>query len=83
MRAMAIVRYALPALLLLIGIVLFAIDPGTNGIHGLAMATGAAIALLLLNLLYRLSVRGGRDRDREEAARQYYDRHGRWPDEAR
>jgi len=81
MRAMGIVRYVLPALLFLGGFVLFAIDPGANGLHGLAMATGAALSLLLLNWLYRVSVQGGEDRSREEAARAYFDRHGRWPDE--
>jgi hypothetical protein len=75
------VRYALPALLFLVGVVLFVIDPGTNGIHGLAMAAGAALSLLLLNWLYRVSVDGSADRSREEAARQFFDRHGRWPDE--
>jgi hypothetical protein len=83
MGAMAAVRYALPAVLLLAGIVLFAIEPNSIGLEGLAMAVGAALSLLLLNLLFRAGVRGDRERDREEEAREYFGRHGRWPDEER
>jgi hypothetical protein len=36
---------------------------------------------VLLNLLYRLSVSGDRDREREEEARRYLDEHGVWPDD--
>jgi hypothetical protein len=28
-----------------------------------------------------MSVDSNRDREREEEAREYFDRHGRWPDE--
>ena len=37
------------------------------------------IALIVFILWSLASGRG--DRDREEAARRYYDEHGRWPDE--
>jgi hypothetical protein len=80
---MRAVRYALPAVLLLVGFVLFAISPDSVGVEGLAMAAGAALSLLLLNLLFRAGVAGDRDRDREAAAREYFARHGRWPDEER
>jgi predicted membrane metal-binding protein len=83
MRWMAVVRYVLPAVLLLVGIVLFAIEPNAIGIEGFAMAAGAAIALLLLNLLFRAGVSGDREREREQAAREYFAQHGRWPDEER
>jgi hypothetical protein len=36
--------------------------------------------VLLLNLLFRMGVEGDRDREREEAARRYFDEHGHWPD---
>lgn len=75
------VRYALPAVLLLVGVVLLVLEPNTIGVEGFAMAAGAALALLLLNLLFRAGVSGDRERDREDAAREYFARHGRWPDE--
>jgi hypothetical protein len=31
--------------------------------------------------MYRLSIESNRERDREEEAREYFSRHGRWPDE--
>jgi chromate transport protein ChrA len=77
------VRYVLPAVLLLVGIALLVIQPNSIGIEGLAMAVGAALALLLLNILFRAGVQGDRDRDREDAAREYFAAHGRWPDEER
>ncbi len=40
-----------------------------------------ALIVWLLNWMFRLSVSSNRDRDREEAARRYFDEHGRWPDE--
>ena len=79
--SMAAVRYLLPAAVLLLGVVLFALEPNAIGLEGLAMAAGAALSLLLLNLLFRVGASGDRERDREEAARQYFARHGRWPDE--
>jgi hypothetical protein len=78
---MLAVRYLLPLLLFLGGLVLFAIEPNSIGLEGLAMATGAALSVLLLNWLYRSGVQGDRERDSEEAAREYYAEHGRWPEE--
>jgi hypothetical protein len=78
---MLAVRYVLPVLLFVGGLILFAIEPNSTGLEGLAMATGAALSVLLLNWLYRSGVRGDRERDSEEAAREYYSKHGRWPGE--
>jgi hypothetical protein len=78
------VRYGIPILLIVIGqIVLFA-DFGEDGAgwEGWSLFTGAGVAVLLLNLLYRMGVEGDKDREREEAARRYFDEHGRWPDGA-
>jgi hypothetical protein len=77
------VRYVLPAVLILGGFVLVAIEPNTIGLEGLLMAIGAALSVLLLNLLFRAGVQGDRDREREAAARDYFAEHGRWPDEDR
>jgi len=41
----------------------------------------AALIVAMVNWLFRLSVASNRDREREEEARRYFDRHGRWPDE--
>jgi predicted membrane metal-binding protein len=78
---MRFVRYGLPLVLFLVGVLMLVIEPNSVGIEGFAMATGAALALLLLNALYRAGVQGDRERDREEAAREHLTRYGRWPDE--
>lgn len=75
------VRYALPAAILLAGVLALIFSDTINGLEGLAMGIGVAGSVLLLNVLYRVGVTGDLERDDEEAARVYYDEHGRWPDE--
>jgi hypothetical protein len=79
---MVSIRYGLPAAIFLLGCILLIVDGGgTTGWEGFFMATGAAIAVLLLNLLFRLGAQGDREREDEERAREHYSRTGRWPDE--
>jgi hypothetical protein len=56
--------------------------------HGRTPAAGAGVGLVIvalivwmINWMFRMSVDSNRERDREEEAREYFDRHGRWPDE--
>jgi hypothetical protein len=79
--AMIIVRYVLPAVIAVLGVIVLIFNQTINGLEGFAMATGVAGSILLLNILYRIGVSGDRERDDEEAARAYFDEHGRWPDE--
>jgi hypothetical protein len=76
-----IVRYFVPALIAVAGVVILAFNHTINGLEGAAMFIGAALAILLLNVLYRVGVTGDEERDREAAARDYLDEHGHWPDE--
>jgi hypothetical protein len=71
------VRYGIPGVLLVAGMVVWAMGSIAAG----AMFISAATAVLLLNLLFRIGVEGDKERDREEAARRYFDEHGRWPGE--
>jgi hypothetical protein len=73
-----VVRYGIPLALFLAGCVVSAIS-GRVGLAVGAMFISAATAVLLLNVLYRMGVEGDKDRDREEEARRYFDKHGRWP----
>ncbi len=73
-----LVRYGIPAALLVAGMIVFAAS-GQLGIVVGAMFISAATAVLLLNVLYRMGVEGDKDRDREEEARRYFDEHGHWP----
>lgn len=74
-------RYALPALLFLIGVGFLVVRGDTLGLEMWAMLTGSAISVLLFNLLYRMGAAGDADRRREAQARDHYSEHGRWPDE--
>jgi hypothetical protein len=76
------VRYGLPAALIVAGFVLLAIGGPSNRWDGFAMCVGAGLAVALLNAFIRIGAQGDRDRDAEEAAREYFGRHGHWPDEA-
>ena len=76
------VRYGLPGLIFLSGLVVMAVDHDTQrGLEIGSMLIGSAFAVLLLNVFFRIGMEGESDRDREEAARVYFDEHGHWPDE--
>jgi hypothetical protein len=75
------VRYGIGGAIVLAGIVVLAVVPGDMGVYGFASAVGAGLSVVLLNFLYRLSVSGDREREREEEARRYLDEHGVWPDD--
>jgi hypothetical protein len=77
----AFVRYGIPAALIVAGLVLLLIDPGGTGVEAWSLFTGAGLAVLLLNVLFRIGVSGDVERDREERAREYLAEHGHWPDQ--
>lgn len=77
--ALATVRYVLPAALATAGIVLVLLRTSDETVGmgvGLAMA---ALIVFLLNAFMRAGIHSQRDRDREEEARDHFDRYGRWP----
>ena len=74
-------RYGIPAIMVLAGIGLLIFSPGGFGTEGFSMAVGGGLSVLMLNWLFRLGVSGDRERQQEEEARAYFDKHGRWPDE--
>jgi hypothetical protein len=75
---LALVRYGLPAAIALAGIVLALAGGATLDAAG-AVLVGVAALVALLNVLMRLGLESNGDRLREERAREYFDRHGRWP----
>ena len=74
-------RYGLPAALVLAGFVMLFVADGSTKWDGFAMCVGAGLSVLLLNLLFRYGAKGDEERRREDAAREYLAKHGRWPDE--
>jgi hypothetical protein len=76
-----IVRYALPAAIVVAGFIVLAVGPSGAAVEGGMGLIGAGLAVGFLNLLFRIGASGDREREAEERAREYFDRHGRWPDE--
>ena len=74
------VRYGLPLGLALVGVLLIAVGHGPAQAAGITLV-GVGALVSMANSLYRFGVSGDREREAEEEARRYYDRHGRWPDE--
>ena len=77
-----LVRYGIAVALIVVGQVLLVTDSGPRGSgwEGWALFTGAGVSVLLFSLLFRMGLADESDREREEAARRYFDEHGRWPD---
>lgn len=73
------VRYILPAAVVIGGLVVMSLG-GESDLEGGAGIVGAGLAIFFLNWLFRAGASGEREREAEEAAREYFDRHGRWPD---
>jgi ABC-type transport system involved in cytochrome bd biosynthesis fused ATPase/permease subunit len=80
----AATRLWLPLLIAVGGLVLIVLGHGSVNSPAAALGVGLIIVALIvwmINWMFRMSVESNRERDREEAAREYFDRHGRWPDE--
>ena len=78
-----LVRHIGPALVVLIGLVIFAADRSLIAAEGAAGIIGAGLAWWLFGWLWRVGQAGDHERDVEAAARDYLDENGEWPsDEA-
>ena len=76
-----IVRVGLPAAIASAGVVLLIVGETENERGAGVALIGVALVVMILNLFLRLGVSSTRDREREEAAREHFDRTGRWPDD--
>ena len=77
------VRYWLPVALIVAGVLsLFVIDD-SDRFEAFSMLVGSGLSVALLNVLFRYGSKGDEEREAEDAAREYYAQHGRWPDEER
>jgi hypothetical protein len=77
------VRYGLPLALALAGGALIAVSGDKSGDAAGITLIGCGALVWFANWMIRLSESSNRDRETEEQARDYYSRHGRWPDEDR
>lgn len=76
---MICIRYVLPAAVVIAGIVVMSLGSETD-LEGGAGIAGAGLAIFAMNWLIRKAT-DDPARAEEEAAREFFDRHGRWPDE--
>jgi divalent metal cation (Fe/Co/Zn/Cd) transporter len=75
-------RVWVPLAIFVGGVVAIVIGHGTDATAAAGVALLiAALAVWMINWMYRMSVDSNRERDREEAAREYFAEHGRWPDD--
>jgi hypothetical protein len=73
-------RYVIPAVLVLTGLV-FMLADWPDGAEAFSLFAGAGFSIVLLNVLFRMGVQGDVERRREDEAREYFTRHGHWPDD--
>ena len=71
-------RYALPTVVTLAGAVIMSFGSEVD-LEGGASIVSAGLAIYFVNWLFRIGVEGDREREREDAARDYFDEHGHWP----
>jgi hypothetical protein len=72
------IRYVLPVVVVIVGVVIMALG-GENNLEGGAGFVSAGLAIYFLNWLFRIGADGDREREDEQAARDYFNEHGHWP----
>jgi hypothetical protein len=75
-----VLRYVVPAVVCIAGFVMFAVLPTPTNVAAGSALLGAGLSIALMNLMYRVGAKGDEERQAEEDAREFYARHGRWPD---
>ncbi len=75
-----IVRVWLPSAIALVGLFLLVTGDDVERGAGIVLI-GSALMVVLANLFLRLGLSSERDREDDEAKRDYFAQHGRWPDD--
>jgi hypothetical protein len=76
---MALLRYVLPGVVVVAGIVVMALGTESD-LEGGGGIVSAGLAIYFINWLFRTGAAGDEEREAEDRAREYFDIHGRWPD---
>ena len=77
---MWVIRYAVPTVVCVAAFVMFAVLPSPTNVAAGSALLGAGLAIGLMNLMFRVGAEGDEERRAEDAARDYFAQHGRWPD---
>lgn len=82
MTLLRFLRYWLPLIVCAVGAAIcIARGFDDTGLDTAAAMFGAGGSIYLMNVLLRIGIQGDKERDVEDEARDFYDRHGMWPDE--
>jgi hypothetical protein len=73
-----LVRVTLPVTVFVVGVILIIVGGEVAKGAGIFLI-GSAILGALANAYMRLGLQSNTDREREEARREFFDEHGRWP----
>ncbi len=76
---MVLLRYVLPAAVVLGGIIVMSLGSETD-LEGGSGIVSAGLAIYFVNWLFRTGAAGDAQREAEDRARDHFDRYGRWPD---
>ena len=76
-----LVRFWLPLVVVVVGLVLVVVATDLAGAEGGALIVSAGLSIWLLNWLYRVGIAGEGERRAEDDARAFFDEHGHWPEE--
>jgi hypothetical protein len=76
---MVLLRYVLPSIVVVAGIVVMALGSEAD-LEGGGGIVSAGLAIFFINWLFRTGAAGDEEREAEDRAREYFDIHGRWPD---
>ena len=80
---LTLTRIWLPLAIAVAGVVALVVGHGDTPTAAAGVVLlGVALTVWMINWLFRMSVESNRDREREEEAREFFDEHGRWPDES-
>jgi hypothetical protein len=82
-KAIHLVRYGLPAAILIAGVAVLAAGSGTAATGAGVVLVGVAAIVFMVNVLARLTISSQRDRAQERRALDRFTREGRWPRRSR
>ena len=79
---LTLTRVVLPSVIAVVGVAAIVLGHARTPMAGAGVVLlGVAVVVLMLNWMFRMSVESNHDREAEERAREYFDEHGRWPNE--